>query len=165
MKKTLFSVMLASSLLFSCNSQQSNTTPAQEAATTTEAGAYGANFTEDNLLSVKQLQDAAAGADSVQATVTGEIVESCQSKGCWMDVKLADNSTMKVTFRDYGFFLPVEDLKGKTVVFTGTAKHEVVSVEDQRHYAEDAGKSAAEIAAITEPSKELRFVADGVKLK
>ncbi|MBJ6118024.1 DUF4920 domain-containing protein [Pontibacter sp. BT310] len=117
------------------------------------------------MLSVTQLEDAISEQDSVKATVNGVIVESCQSKGCWMDVKLADNSTMKVTFRDYGFFLPVEDLEGKTVVFTGTAKKEVISVEGQRHYAEDAGKSAAEISAITSPKEELRFVADGVKIK
>ena len=82
-----------------------------------------------------------------------------------MDVKLADGSAMKVTCRDYGFFLPVEDLKGRTVVFAGTAKHEVISVDDQRHFAEDAGKSAEEIQAITTPQEELRFVADGVILK
>ena len=151
-------------LFFICNQQQTGTTSTQEepvAAT----NVYGSDFTEENILSVTQMQDALAGKDSVQAIVTGEIVESCQSKGCWMDVKLADNSTMKVTFRDYGFFLPVEDLKGKTVVFTGTAKKEIVSVDDQRHYAQDAGKSASEIASINTPKEELRFVADGVKIK
>lgn len=82
-----------------------------------------------------------------------------------MDVKLAENSIMKVTFRDYGFFMPVEDLKGRKVVFTGIAKREVISVDDQRHYAKDAGKSETEIASITSPKEELRFVADGVILK
>ena len=126
---------------------------------------FGAAFAEENVVSTEQLQTLVQGKDSVEAVVTAEVVESCQSKGCWMDVKLADNSTMKVTFRDYGFFLPIEDLKGRTVVFTGTAKREVISVDDQRHYAQDAGKPKEEIAAITEPREELRFVADGVKLK
>jgi hypothetical protein len=31
-----------------------------------------------------------------------------------------------------------------------------------RHYAEDAGKSKAEIAAITEPKREVSFEASGV---
>lgn len=164
MIRTYITAVFCGLLLISCNQQQ-DTTSEQSAAPTTEANVYGAGFDAENVLSVTQLQDAVATADSVNATVTAEIVESCQSKGCWMDVRLADNSTMKVTFRDYGFFLPVEDLKGKTVVFTGTAKREVISVDDQRHYAEDAGKSAEEIAAITEPREELRFVADGVKLQ
>jgi hypothetical protein len=120
---------------------------------------------EVNVIPAAQLADAVAGKDSVQATVAAEVVESCQAKGCWMDVKLADNSTMKVTFRDYGFFVPAEDLQGRQVVFTGTARREVISVEDQRHYAQDAGKPAQEIADIKEPKEELRFIADGVLLK
>lgn len=165
MFKNLTTALVCSALLAGCSQEQATTTAAEQQAAPTEANVYGSGFEEENVLSVTQLQDATASADSVNATVTGEIVQSCQSKGCWMDVRLADNSTMKVTFRDYGFFLPVEDLKGKTVVFTGTAKREEVSVDDQRHYAEDAGKSASEIAAITEPKVELRFVADGVKIK
>ncbi|TXK26990.1 DUF4920 domain-containing protein [Pontibacter qinzhouensis] len=116
-------------------------------------------------MSVEELQQAVARKDSVQATVTAEIVESCQAKGCWMDVKLADNSTMKVKFRDYGFFLPTEDLSGRQVVFTGTAQMKTVSVADRKHYAEDAGKSEEEINEITTPSEELAFVADGVILR
>jgi hypothetical protein len=42
------------------------------------------------------------------------------------------------------------------------AVKEMVSVEDLRHLAEDAGKSEAEIEAITHPREELTFVAEGV---
>lgn len=37
-----------------------------------------------------------------------------------------------------------------------------MSIEDQRHYAEDGGKSKEEIAAITEVKRTLAFEADGV---
>ncbi|MFD3001007.1 DUF4920 domain-containing protein [Pontibacter toksunensis] len=134
------------------------------AAVATEKN-FGAEVSQAGAIPAAQLSEAVAGKDSLQATVAAEVVESCQAKGCWMDVKLADNSTMKVTFRDYGFFVPVEDLKGRQVVFTGTAKREVISVEDQRHYAKDAGKPEVEIAAIKAPKEELRFIADGVILK
>ncbi len=40
-----------------------------------------------------------------------------------------------------------------------------MSVEDQRHYAEDAGKSPEEVEAITTPAVTLSFLADGVKIK
>ncbi|WP_255474349.1 DUF4920 domain-containing protein [Pontibacter qinzhouensis] len=130
-----------------------------------EGDTFGKAFPEANVMSVEELQQAVARKDSVQATVTAEIVESCQAKGCWMDVKLADNSTMKVKFRDYGFFLPTEDLSGRQVVFTGTAQMKTVSVADRKHYAEDAGKSEEEINEITTPSEELAFVADGVILR
>ena len=36
------------------------------------------------------------------------------------------------------------------------------SVDELRHYAEDKGAPAEEIAAITEPKRELRMTADGV---
>ena len=45
----------------------------------------------------------------------------------------------------------------------GTFVNEV-SVDEQRHYAEDAGKSKEEIALITEPKKTYSFEADGVLL-
>jgi len=39
---------------------------------------------------------------------------------------------------------------------------EEVSIDEQRHYAEDAGKSAEEIASITVPKRTYSFEADGV---
>lgn len=157
-------MLLAAASLQACSQTQPETETETE-STAQADNTYGAEFAEESIISTAQLQESLGNQDSIQATVTAEIVESCQSKGCWMDVKLQDGSTMKVTFRDYGFFVPVEDLSGRQVVMTGTAKHEVISVDDQRHFAEDAGKSAEEIAAINQPREELRFVADGVKLK
>ena len=71
---------------------------------------------------------------------------------------------MRVSFKDYGFFVP-KDITGKTVVIEGTAKQSVTPVAELRHYAEDAGKSKDDIAKITEPEKALTFVADGVIVK
>ena len=167
MLRTLLILFVVATLV-ACNQTENPVQSTDTTRATSEGFSYatfGTAFTEEGVLTTNQLQELVQGKDSLQAVVTAEIVECCQSKGCWMDVKLADNSTMKVTFRDYGFFMPVEDLKGRTVVFTGTAKREVTTVDDQRHYAKDAGKTDAEIAAITTPKEELKFVADGVILK
>jgi hypothetical protein len=92
-------------------------------------------------------------------------VESvCQVKGCWMKVKLDNGETMRVMFKDYGFFVP-KDIAGKTVVFEGEAQKKMVPVEHLQHYAKDAGQSQEEIAKITEPKQELTFIADGVIVK
>jgi len=48
------------------------------------------------------------------------------------------------------------------VVMNGAAFLEEMSVDDQRHYAEDEGASEDELAQITAPKKTLRFEADGV---
>lgn len=105
--------------------------------------------------------DQISGKDSLQTQIVGEIKEVCQSKGCWMKVQLESNDEVFVRFKDYGFFVP-KDAAGKKVVMNGAAFFEEMSVEDQRHYAEDEGASEDELAQITAPKKTLRFEADGV---
>jgi hypothetical protein len=68
---------------------------------------------------------------------------------------------MRVTFKDYAFFMP-KDLAGKHVVVDGYAYVETTTVEELRHYAQDAGKSKEEINAITQPKREVSFEAAGV---
>lgn len=68
-----------------------------------------------------------------------------------------------IKFKDYGFFMP-KDIAGDKVIVNGKAFIDEMSVEDQRHFAEDAGKSKEEIAAITAPKKTLSFTAEGVLL-
>lgn len=105
--------------------------------------------------------DGIGAKDSLQTQMIGEITEVCQAKGCWMKVKLDANNEVFVRFKDYGFFVP-KDAAGKTVVMNGAAFFEEMSVEDQKHFAEDEGASEDEIALITTPKKTLRFEADGV---
>jgi hypothetical protein len=66
-----------------------------------------------------------------------------------------------VKFKDYGFFMPM-DITGEEIIVEGMAFVEEVSVDEQRHYAEDAGETAEEIAKITEPKRTLSFVSNGV---
>lgn len=47
---------------------------------------------------------------------------------------------------------------------TGDAKIKTSSVAEQKHYAEDAKKTQAEIDAITEPKNEIRFTASGITI-
>ncbi len=95
--------------------------------------------------------------------VTGKVMEVCQKKGCWMTI-VSDQPgqpEMRVTFKDYAFFMP-KDLSGKQVVVDGYAYVETTPVDVLRHYAEDAGKPKEEIAAITTPKREISFEAFGV---
>ncbi|WP_318344573.1 DUF4920 domain-containing protein [Flagellimonas baculiformis] len=99
--------------------------------------------------------------DTLRTQVMGEVTEVCQAKGCWMKVKLDSEDEVFVRFKDYGFFVP-KDAAGKKVVMNGAAFLEEMSVEDQKHYAEDEGASEDELAQITAPKRTLRFEADGV---
>ena len=131
------------------------------------AGAnYGAGVRAGaDALAYPTLISAMDGRDSMDVVVNGEVVEVCQKKGCWMTLQAPGTAEAGVTvrFKDYGFFMP-KSLGGSEVVVEGTARRTVTSVDDLRHYAEDAGKSSAEIAAITEPKEELEIIATGVRV-
>tara|TARA_R110000868_G_scaffold379114_3_gene644832 strand:+ start:350 stop:853 length:504 start_codon:yes stop_codon:yes gene_type:complete len=99
--------------------------------------------------------------DSINSKMIAKVKDVCQEKGCWMTLNLEDGNEVMVKFKDYGFFVP-KDIAGKAVIVNGTAFVNEVSVDEQRHYAEDAGKTKEEIAQITEPKKTYSFEADGV---
>jgi hypothetical protein len=125
---------------------------------------YGEDFSTSQVESAESvLARLASGEDSVETTFRAEVAGVCQKKGCWITIVSDDATaeTMVVKFKDYGFFMPI-DLSGKKVVMHGNAYIETTSVDELRHYAEDAGESEAEIAKITEPKKEYKFLADGV---
>lgn len=102
--------------------------------------------------------------DTLQTKFSAKVKEVCKSKGCWMKLELADGEEAMVRFKDYGFFMP-KDIEGKQVIVNGLAFVESMSVEDQRHYAEDGGSTADELAKITTPKKTYGFEANGVLLK
>lgn len=95
------------------------------------------------------------------ATLKAKVLEVCPKKGCWMNVQLADKTEVFVKMKDYGFFVPA-DIEGKTILMEGEAYKELTSVEEQRHYAEDAKKSKAEIELITKPKEKFRFTASNI---
>lgn len=102
---------------------------------------------------------------SEDIVVKGKIVETCKKKGCWMTIDMGDDKELFVKFKDYGFFVPREGVNGKEMIMKGVAKKEVISVDELKHYAEDAGKSEAEIKAITQPKEKYTFMATGVVIK
>ena len=115
----------------------------------------------DGAMAATELPAKLASVDSLtHQKITGTIKACCQNKGCWLTMELADGQEMRVRFRDYAFFVP-KNSAGNKVVLEGTAYREMISVDDQRHYAKDGGASEAEIAKITEPKEEFTFMADG----
>lgn len=137
-----------------------------EADTTEDSptGYFGEKITEDGAIDASELLTLLQEGDSVFVKVRGKINECCQKKGCWMDVDLGNGKSMVVRFKDYEFFVP-KNSAGYTAIMEGYAKLEVQDVEWLRHKAQDAGKSAEEIAAITQPDTSITFMANGVIIK
>lgn len=153
-------------LLTACkeNNSQSQTTPPE--STESEVQFFGSSFDPEGASSTQELAmafDQLQSADSLKVSFIGKVTDVCQMKGCWMKVSLDGEEEMRVTFKDYGFFVP-KDITGREVVLQGTGFIEEISVEDQRHYAKDGGASEEEIARITSPKVTYSFVADGVLL-
>ena len=96
--------------------------------------------------------------------LSGEIINVCPKKGCWMNLKV-DEDTIFVKFKDYGFFVPKTGVDSKLAFISGNISKDTISVERLRHYAEDAGKSSEEIEKIVKPEFKLSFIADGVAIK
>ncbi|MGB2386932.1 MAG: DUF4920 domain-containing protein [Flavobacteriaceae bacterium] len=152
-------ILLTLIFLFSCKEKHSNRTPVQVQSTTYNL--YGDAFKTDSILSLDELsQKIEKIGDTLQLTLKGTIKEVCTKKGCWMTLSMENDSEMMVRFKDYGFFVPL-DASGEVLIH-GKAFISETSVDDLRHYAEDAGASDDEIAAITTPKTSYNFEADGV---
>jgi len=126
---------------------------------------YGTVLDAQSVLPINDLVDSFSTmkkTDTLFAKVQGRIKEVCSKKGCWMTLDLGGEKDLMVRFKDYGFFMPL-DAKGE-VIINGYATISEVSVEELRHYAEDAGASEQEIEAIVEPELTYSFEADGVLL-
>jgi hypothetical protein len=123
---------------------------------------YGAKTTAKGAIDIAKLPAALSKKDSIgQTKVIAKVLDVCPKKGCWMKVQVNDSTTAFVKMKDYGFFVPM-DMIGKTVVLDTEAKIISTSVNELRHYAEDAKKPQAEIDAITQPKKEIRLLANGI---
>ncbi len=123
---------------------------------------YGDLINEDDAITSDELSDVYANLqpnDSVAVKVRTSINEVCAKKGCWIEVPAGD-ATARVTFKDYGFFLP-RNSQGKEVILEGMAYKSKTSIDDLKHYAADGGKSQQEIDAITQDEITLSFEATG----
>lgn len=94
-----------------------------------------------------------------QVTIETEVAKVCQKKGCFF-VANQDGYSARITFKDYGFFIPT-DSQGKTVTLVGTFTVKELSEDQAKHYAEDAGEDAE---AIKGPQKEYSIVATSVMI-
>jgi len=122
---------------------------------------YGEKTTTDGAINIAEIPSRLEKNESFDTKIKAKVLDVCPKKGCWLKLAVNDSTTAFVKMKDYAFFLP-EAIKGKTIVLDGQAQMKTTSVDELKHYAEDAKKSKEEIAAITQPQKEIRFTAKGI---
>ena len=164
MKKILF--ITGTALLFACGNAEQ---PVEEVVATTEEVTitetiHGEEITEDGALTTVEFLDQFDANGDAEVTLTAYATEVCAKKGCWMVLELNEEKNMRVTFKDYGFFVP-KDAAGKLVTVKGVAKMDTTDVATLQHYAQDANASQEEIDAITEAEYNYAFEAVGVIVK
>ena len=129
-------------------------------ATLAWAEQYGAPIKATNPIAlsaaIKQLDARATAPVLVEAKVD----KICVVKGCWLGL-VNDKDDVRVTFKDYAFFVP-PSLIGKTVVVEGVLEKVTMSLEETKHYVKDAG---GDPSTVTTPRVEYRIVASGVAVK
>ncbi len=86
------------------------------------------------------IEDADRYADAdVQITV--KVKQVCQKKGCFF-VAQDGPHIARVSFKDYGFFVPT-DISGRTVTLHGVLKRNEITEAQAKHFSEDAGRPGA----------------------
>lgn len=134
---------------------------------TSDYESFGEKTNTEDVLSSEEMEERFANmemGDTLETKFRANVNSVCKKKGCWMRLKLRNDEETLVRFKDYEFFVP-KDIEQKEVIVKGKAYLNELSVDDQQHYAKDAGKNEEEIAAITEPKRTMAFMADGVLIK
>ncbi len=153
--KSIFFAFICVFMLNSCKKETKTPEAPLEAVVETAYKSFGMSIIPDDAIAAKSMGEHYKTmnlGDSINSKMIAKVDEVCQAKGCWMKVDLGNDQQVMVKFKDYGFFMP-KNIAGKEVIINGVAYVEEVSVDEQRHYAEDGGATAEELAAITEPKK------------
>lgn len=159
MKKLLFTIIL---MLFSTSvfAQASSevirlSEPVQETA---EFEIFGADVDQSEFKSPSTLAEIInSGQEEGPVTLVTSVAQVCQKKGCFFMAQ-DENYSARVTFKDYGFFIPT-DSQGKEVVLIGDFSVQTLSEEQAKHYAEDAGDNPDQISG---EQKEYSVVATSI---
>ena len=114
---------------------------------------------------IVRLADAMKSVDEHSGStviVEGAVKQVCQMRGCWMElVPAGETSGIRVTFRDYGFFVP-KDSAGFTARLEGMFEQNVFSKEDADHLIAEGVRLSRNADGT---ATELSFVAQGVELR
>ena len=98
-----------------------------------------------------------------RVVLSGTVSDVCRTMGCWLEIEDDAGTRVLVMNKDHAFFIP-RNARGRLVHAVGFAIEEEHSVEFLKHLAMDAGKSQAEIDAISEPKTRVLFIAEAVVL-
>lgn len=128
---------------------------ASDATSETFGEALPADADARPLAAVLEDADKLAGQPVVISARIGKV---CQKKGCFFIARDGD-AVVRVTFKDYGFFIPT-DSGGKRATFAGVIERQTVTEEQAEHFAQDLGSDDASVA----PGPAYTIVASAIRI-
>src|SRR4051794_18599511 len=137
---------------------------APAASTPTARQAFGAPLAGAKPVALADVLKAPDKFAEQSVLVEGEVRRACTRKGCWMELSEAQDPAApgcRVTFKDYGFFVPTDSAGSKARV-EAKVESKVLKPSLVAHREEEGAKFAEK-----EPdgsAREVRLVASGVEL-
>ncbi|WP_171449037.1 DUF4920 domain-containing protein [Corallococcus carmarthensis] len=100
--------------------------------------------------------------DGKVVRVEGQVRKACEKKGCWLELAPdAKSPGVRVTFKDYGFFVPL-DSAGSQARVEGVVKVAELSDAHAKHY---EAEGAIVPRGTDGKPREVQLVASGVELR
>jgi hypothetical protein len=163
-------LVLVSLVFWSCNKSREPVEPAPSSAAASAPAAksarqtFGAPLGQSPSTTLAEVLKAPDKFADQTVTVEGEVRRACTRKGCWMELGESQDAASpgcRVTFKDYGFFVPTDSAGAKARV-EAKVESKVVKPSMVTHLEEEGAKFAAK-----EPdgsAREVRLVATGVEM-
>ncbi|MER2567049.1 MAG: DUF4920 domain-containing protein [Myxococcaceae bacterium] len=97
-----------------------------------------------------------------EVQVEAKVRKACEKKGCWMELAPTEKGPgVRVTFKDYGFFVPL-DSAGSTAKVEGLVKVAELAPERAKHFESEGAKVAK---GKDGKYREVQLVAMGLELR
>ena len=151
-----FLAVAVTTLLFTAAYANDAMRLSEPVATTDTTETFGSALDESAPL--VELADVGAATVGKTVRIESRVSQVCQKKGCFF-IAIDGDTTVRVSFKDYGFFVPT-DISGKRVTFVGEVVEKEVTKEEAEHLADDMGEASAAVA----PGKTYEIVATSVRL-
>jgi hypothetical protein len=113
-------------------------------------------------VTLEKLLTSPAEFEGKEVQVEAKVRKACEKKGCWMELAPTEKGPgVRVTFKDYGFFVPL-DSAGSTAKVEGTVKVAELAPERAKHFEAEGAKVAR---GKDGKYREVQLVALGVELR
>lgn len=123
---------------------------------------FGAPFTDAKVVALEKAMSDVEKYASKPIKLEGEIKDVCQAKGCWLVITDGERA-MRVSFKDYGFFVP-KDATGKKVILEGMIEKKTITEMHAQHIAQES-KEKTDPSTIKGPQQIITMVVTGVEIR